>query len=82
VNCASASCEERSSAAKIKIDAPNKLDDPTFEIGQARGVIIEASRYVMKIPCRAAGAAGKSIQALGTLAQPRKAAALPARNGS
>jgi hypothetical protein len=39
VNCANASCGERSRATKIRIDAANDLDDPTCEIGQSRGVI-------------------------------------------
>jgi hypothetical protein len=45
-NCANASYDERSRAAKIRIDAPNDLDDPS-EIGQPRrGVIIEDFRFV------------------------------------
>jgi hypothetical protein len=39
VNCASANCDERSRATKIRIDAQNDLNDPTCEIGQPRGVI-------------------------------------------
>jgi hypothetical protein len=39
VNCASANCDERSRATKIRIDAANDLDDPTCEIGQPRGII-------------------------------------------
>jgi hypothetical protein len=48
VNCASANCDEKSRATKtkIRIDAPNNLDDPACEIGQPRGVITEASRFV------------------------------------
>jgi hypothetical protein len=38
-NCASVSCDEKSSAAKIRTDAPNDLDDFKREIGQARPVI-------------------------------------------
>ena len=39
VNCANASCGERSSATKIRIDAPNDLDDQTCEMGRPRGII-------------------------------------------
>jgi hypothetical protein len=39
VNCASANCDERSRATKIRIDAQDDLDDLTCEIGQPRGII-------------------------------------------
>jgi hypothetical protein len=38
VNCASASCEEKSSRAEIRTDALNNLDHAS-EIGQSRAVI-------------------------------------------
>src|SRR5450759_1713700 len=43
-NCASASCDEKSSVAEIRTDAPNNLDNLTDEIGQTRAVI-EASQF-------------------------------------